>query len=85
MFLEDQMSSAALLREIETAPEEIRQEVLDFLTFLKSRKMPPSHSILFPQSVDWSDLTDHWQRIWGNEFAPGTPIEAILSDLRGDA
>ena len=85
MFLEEQMSSAALLREIETAPEEIRQEVLDFLTFLKSRKMPPLHTIPSPQSIDWSDLSVHWQRIWGNEFAPGTPIETIMSDLRGDS
>jgi len=79
------MSSATLLREIETAPEEIRREVLDFLSFLKSRRMPVPTSDASTESIDWSDLVSRWNRVWGPDFAPGTPVDAILSDLRSDS
>jgi hypothetical protein len=79
------MSTASLLKEIEDAPEEIRQEVLDFLSFLKSRRSPLSSAISVRQPIDWSDLASRWQRIWGHEFAPGTPVETIVNDLRGDS
>lgn len=78
------MSSATLLKEIESAPEEIRLEVLNFLSFLKSRRMLVSAGESSKPSVDWSDLSLRWNRIWGQEFAPGTPIDEILSDLRSD-
>ena len=79
------MSSATLLKEIETAPEEIRREVLDFLSFLKSRRMPAPTGDTSMQSIDWSDLASRWNRVWGPDFAPGTPVDAILSDLRSDS
>jgi len=79
------MSSATLLKEIESAPEEIRMEVLNFLSFLKSRRMLVSAGESSKPSVDWSDLSLRWKRIWGQEFAPGTPIDEILSDLRSDS
>lgn len=74
-----------LLREIETAPEEIRQEVLDFLSFLKARRLPHSASFPAANSIDWPDLAPRWQRIWGQEFAPGTSVDQIVSDLRGNS
>lgn len=79
------MSSATLLREIETAPEEIRREVLDFLSFLKSRRMPVPTTDSSTESIDWSDLASRWNRVWGPDFAPGTTVDAILSDLRSDS
>ena len=85
MFIEERMSSATLLREIETAPEEIRREVLDFLSFLKSRRMPAPTGDTSMQSIDWSDLATRWNRVWGPDFAPGTPVDVILSDLRSDS
>ena len=85
MFIEVQMSSATLLREIETAPEEIRREVFEFLSFLKSRRMPVPTGDPSTESIDWSDLASRWNRVWGQNFAPGTPVDAILSDLRSDS
>ena len=85
MFINELMSSATLLREIETAPEEIRREVCDFLSFLKSRRMPAPASDPSTESIDWSDLASRWNRVWGHDFAPGTPVDVILSDLRSDA
>jgi hypothetical protein len=85
VFLEGHMSSASLLREIEDAPEEIRQEVFDFLSFLKARRTSLSVATSEPQPIDWSDLASRWQRIWGNEFAPGSSVEVIVSDLRGES
>ena len=79
------MSSATLLKEIESAPEEIRREVLDFLSFLKSRRVHLSAGECSKQTIDWSDLALRWKRVWGQEFAPGTPIDDILSDLRSDS
>ncbi len=79
------MSSAALLKEIESAPEEVRREVLEFLSFLKSRRVQVSAGVSSKQSIDWSDLSLRWKRVWGQEFAPGTPIDEILSDLRSDS
>ena len=85
MFIEQDMSSASLLREIESAPEEIRQEVLDFLSFLKSRRTPLATCEASTPSIDWSDLASRWNCVWGHDFAPGTPVDAILSDLRSDS
>ena len=85
MFINERMSSATLLREIETAPEEIRREVCDFLSFLKSRRMPVPASDPSTESIDWSDLASRWNRVWGHDFAPGTPVDVILSDLRSDS
>jgi hypothetical protein len=85
VFIKEGMSSATLLREIETAPEEIRREVWDFLSFLKSRRMTVATSNPSMQSIDWSDLASRWNRVWGQDFAPGTPVDAILSDLRSDS
>ena len=79
------MSSATLLKEIESAPEEIRREVLEFLSFLKSRRVHVSAGEFSKQTIDWSDLALRWKRVWGQEFAPGTPIDEILSDLRSDS
>jgi hypothetical protein len=80
------VSSATLLKEIESAPEEIRREVLEFLSFLKSRRVHVSAGVVSSkQSIDWSDLSLRWKRVWGQEFAPGTPIDEILSDLRSDS
>ena len=79
------MSSQTLLSEIESAPEEIRREVWDFLSFLKSRRMPVPIGDTSMQSIDWSDLASRWNRVWGSDFAPGTPVDAILSDLRSDS
>jgi hypothetical protein len=79
------MSSASLLKEIETAPEETRREVLDFLSFLKSRRMLVPTTDPSTESIDWSDLASHSNRVWGQDFAPGTPVDVILSDLRSDA
>ena len=85
MFIKEQMSSATLLREIETAPEEIRREVYDFLSFLKSRRMPVTTCESSTPSIDWSDLASRWNRVWGHDFAPGTPVDTILSDLRSES
>ena len=85
MFIKERMSSATLLREIESAPEEIRQEVLDFLSFLKSRRTPVTTRESSTPSIDWSDLASRWNRVWGHDFAPGTPVDTILSDLRSDS
>jgi len=55
------MSSATLLAEIESAPEEIRNEVMAFLSFLKSRHSADlsSRESLLPLAetawaADWS-------------------------------
>jgi hypothetical protein len=85
VFIEKQMSSASLLREIESAPEDIRQEVLDFLSFLKSRRTPATTHEFSTPSIDWSDLASRWNRVWGHDFAPGTPVDQILSDLRSES
>lgn len=79
------MTSASLLKEIESAPEEIRQEVIDFLSFLKSRRVQVSAREFSKQTIDWSDLALRWKRVWGQDFAPGTPMDEILSDLRSDS
>ena len=79
------MSSQTLLSEIESAPEEIRREVWDFLSFLKSRRIPAPTGDTSTESIDWSDLASRWNRVWGSDFAPGTPVDEILSDLRSDS
>jgi hypothetical protein len=59
------MSSAMLIAELESVPEETRREVLDFLAFLKNRNAAssPSGESFLPLAQtawaeDWSSLEE---------------------------
>ena len=78
------MSSKALLSEIESAPEDIRREVWDFLKFLKAKRAAGGKvENPLPSAPDWTGIPAKWKAVWGDGDAPGSSIDTILDELRG--
>ena len=62
------MSSAMLIAELESVPEETRREVLDFLAFLKSRNAASS-----PSAESFLPLA---QTVWAEDWSSPEEDEA---------
>ena len=73
-----QQNLAAFVREVEAGQEiEIRR-----------RNVPVARLVPLPcatnRDVDWSGVAERRKQLWGGKRAPGTAIDRIVSEARGD-